>query len=96
MNTIWFDCLWSIYFKDYNLSPVDVYSFFLPFEQPYFELANSYSIGKIADLEAYVNTNAEKFESVGYFSYSSFIWSIWHWDYKLGSALSLTYSSNAL
>ncbi|XP_004489594.1 COP9 signalosome complex subunit 3 [Cicer arietinum] len=33
------------------------------FCQPYFELANSYSIGKIADLEAYVNTNAEKFES---------------------------------
>ncbi|CAJ1947596.1 unnamed protein product [Sphenostylis stenocarpa] len=30
---------------------------------PYVELANSYSTGKVAELEAYVKTNAEKFES---------------------------------
>lgn len=33
------------------------------FCQPYVELANSYGTGKIAELEAYVKTNAEKFES---------------------------------
>ncbi|XP_061363449.1 COP9 signalosome complex subunit 3 [Gastrolobium bilobum] len=33
------------------------------FCQPYIELANSYSTGKIAELEAYVKTNAEKFDS---------------------------------
>ncbi|KAK7271130.1 hypothetical protein RJT34_26774 [Clitoria ternatea] len=32
------------------------------FCQPYVELANSYGTGKIAELEAYVKTNAEKFE----------------------------------
>ncbi|XWS44042.1 hypothetical protein CRYUN_Cryun15aG0011000 [Craigia yunnanensis] len=31
--------------------------------QPYIELANSYSSGKIADLETYVQANTEKFES---------------------------------
>ncbi|XVF13944.1 hypothetical protein REPUB_Repub09cG0013500 [Reevesia pubescens] len=31
--------------------------------QPYIELANSYSNGKIADLETYVQANREKFES---------------------------------
>ncbi|XP_043806950.1 COP9 signalosome complex subunit 3 isoform X2 [Manihot esculenta] len=31
--------------------------------QPYIELANSYSTGKIAELESYVQTNREKFES---------------------------------
>ncbi|KAG8637727.1 hypothetical protein MANES_15G158000v8 [Manihot esculenta] len=33
------------------------------FSQPYIELANSYSTGKIAELESYVQTNREKFES---------------------------------
>ncbi|KAG5057114.1 hypothetical protein JHK86_012110 [Glycine max] len=33
------------------------------FCQPYVELANSYGTGKIAELEAYVKANAEKFES---------------------------------
>ncbi|GMY13149.1 COP9 signalosome complex subunit 3 [Fagus crenata] len=33
------------------------------FCQPYIELANSYSTGKIAELEVYVQTNGEKFES---------------------------------
>ncbi|KAK7410764.1 hypothetical protein VNO78_01838 [Psophocarpus tetragonolobus] len=33
------------------------------FCQPYIELANSYGTGKIAELEGYVKTNAEKFES---------------------------------
>ncbi|KAK7381002.1 hypothetical protein VNO78_33525 [Psophocarpus tetragonolobus] len=32
------------------------------FCQPYIELADSYGTGKIAELEAYVKTNAEKFE----------------------------------
>ncbi|KAF7844544.1 COP9 signalosome complex subunit 3 [Senna tora] len=33
------------------------------FSQPYIELANAYGTGKIAELEAYVQTNTEKFES---------------------------------
>lgn len=41
----------------------------LPFVQPYVELANTYGNGKIAELEAFVKTNAEKFESVGSFTY---------------------------
>lgn len=45
---------------------------FPPFEQPYIELANSYGTGKIAELEAYVNANTDKFESVGSFSYFLF------------------------
>jgi hypothetical protein len=53
--------------------------FFLSFQNPYIEMAHTYSTGKVADLEAFVNANADKFESVGSFSYSSFIWSIWHW-----------------
>ncbi|CAL0317392.1 unnamed protein product [Lupinus luteus] len=36
---------------------------FLPFEQPYIELARSYGTGKIAELEEYVQTNTNKFES---------------------------------
>ncbi|KAI4350543.1 hypothetical protein L6164_004990 [Bauhinia variegata] len=32
-------------------------------QEPYIELANSYSTGKIAELEAYVKTNTEKFET---------------------------------
>lgn len=39
------------------------------FEQPYIELATSYSTGKIAELEAYVQTNREQFESVSSLSY---------------------------
>ncbi|XP_029125085.1 COP9 signalosome complex subunit 3 isoform X1 [Cajanus cajan] len=42
------------------------FSFLLPLSTaplPYVELANSYGTGKIAELEAYVKTNAEKFES---------------------------------
>jgi hypothetical protein len=39
------------------------------FEQPYIELANSYSTGKIAELEVYVQTNGEKFESVSFLPY---------------------------
>lgn len=34
------------------------------FEQPYIELANSYGTGKITELQTYVQTNKEKFESV--------------------------------
>lgn len=33
------------------------------FSQPYVELANTYNTGKIAELETYVQTNREKFES---------------------------------
>lgn len=47
--------------------------FFLPFQNPYMEIAHAYSTGKVADLEAFVNAHADKFESVGSFSYSSFI-----------------------
>ncbi|KAJ6302180.1 hypothetical protein OIU77_016300 [Salix suchowensis] len=36
---------------------------FLPFEQLYIELANTYSIGKISELETYIQTNREKFDS---------------------------------
>jgi hypothetical protein len=63
----------SLYFEVNNLSHVDVYSFFLSFQNPYIEMAHTYSTGKVADLEAFVNANADKFESVGSFSYSSFI-----------------------
>lgn len=34
------------------------------FEQPYIELANSYGTGKITELETFVQTNRDKFESV--------------------------------
>lgn len=33
------------------------------FSQPYMELVNAYSTGKVAELETYVQTNREKFES---------------------------------
>jgi hypothetical protein len=39
-------------------------NFLLPFEQPYMELASSYSSGKVSELETYIQTNREKFESV--------------------------------
>lgn len=42
------------------------------FEQPYIELANCYGRAKVAELEAYVRTNAEEFENVGSFTYLSF------------------------
>lgn len=69
-----------VYFEVNNFSHFDFYSFFLPFQNPYMEIAHTYNTGKVADLEAFVNANAIKFESVGSFSYSSFIWSILHWD----------------
>lgn len=40
------------------------------FVQFYIELANSYSTGKIAELEQYVQTNGEKFESVSFLLYT--------------------------
>ncbi|KDO55657.1 hypothetical protein CISIN_1g0144531mg, partial [Citrus sinensis] len=33
---------------------------------PYMELVNTYNTGKIVELETYVQTNREKFESVSY------------------------------
>lgn len=41
-----------------------IFLFSFWFEQPYIELATSYSTGKIAELEAYVQTHREQFESV--------------------------------
>jgi hypothetical protein len=38
--------------------------FFFCFVQPYIDLANSYSTGKIAELEACIQTNREHFENV--------------------------------
>lgn len=46
------------------------YLFIIFFLQFYIELANSYSTGKIAELEQYVQTNGEKFESVSFLLYT--------------------------
>ena len=47
-----------------------IYLFIIFFVQSYIELANSYSTGKIAELEQYVRTNEEKFESVSFLLYT--------------------------
>jgi len=62
------------------LSNVNLILIPLSFGQPYVELANTYGNGKIAELEAFVKTNEEKFESVGPFTYLILICSIGHFD----------------
>ncbi|KAJ6886305.1 hypothetical protein NC651_026862 [Populus alba x Populus x berolinensis] len=39
-------------------------NFLLPFEHPYMEVASSYSSGKVSELEKYIQTNREMFESI--------------------------------
>ena len=48
-------------------------NFILSFQNPCIELAQTYNNGKVAEVEAFVNANAGRFEAVGSFSYSSFI-----------------------
>lgn len=53
------DLFFEIYFLSRN--SVILVSFI---EQPYLELVNSYSTGRISELETFVQANKDKFESV--------------------------------